>query len=141
MQYLAEEQERNAGANKEGPRFWASRIGERCCCCAGGTALFTGLRDRLERELAEAAPHTAKVKVTSPANSLERRFSVWIGARPVHRITSLGAFRPDGRACKNCSRIRPRSPRAQCKWTCVCPVLLGARNPEANLHVINLWQS
>lgn len=47
---------------------------------AGGTALFTGLRDRLERELAEAAPHNAKVKVTSPANSLERRFSVWIGA-------------------------------------------------------------
>ena len=49
--------------------------------CAGGTALLTGLRDRLERELAELAPHTAKVKVTSPANALERRFSVWIGAR------------------------------------------------------------
>ena len=43
--------------------------------------MFTGLRDRLERELAEAAPHNAKVKVTSPANSLERKFSVWIGAQ------------------------------------------------------------
>lgn len=54
--------------------------------CAGGTAMFTGLRDRLERELAEAAPHNAKVKVTSPANSLERRFSVWIGAhQSLHR--------------------------------------------------------
>ncbi len=42
--------------------------------------MFTGLRDRLERELAEAAPHNCKVKVTSPANSLERKFSVWIGA-------------------------------------------------------------
>ena len=29
--------------------------------------MFTGLRDRLERELAEAAPHNAKVKVTSPS--------------------------------------------------------------------------
>jgi actin-related protein len=49
---------------------------------AGGSALLTGARDRLERELAELAPHTAKVKVTCPANSLERRFSVWIGAPP-----------------------------------------------------------
>ena len=65
------------------------------CSGAGGTALFTGLRDRLERELSEAAPHTAKVKVTSPANALERRFSVWIGARPSSnalRITSSGGF-------------------------------------------------
>ncbi|CAL8463368.1 g2902 [Coccomyxa elongata] len=56
---------------------------------AGGTAMFTGLRDRLERELAEAAPHNAKVKVTSPANSLERRFSVWIGGSI---LASLGSF-------------------------------------------------
>ena len=46
---------------------------------AGGTSLFTAVRDRLERELVEAAPQTAKVKVTAPTNSLERRFSVWIG--------------------------------------------------------------
>ncbi|EIE27441.1 putative Acttin-related protein 4 [Coccomyxa subellipsoidea C-169] len=56
---------------------------------AGGTAMFTGLRDRLERELAEAAPHNCKVKVTSPANSLERKFSVWIGGSI---LASLGSF-------------------------------------------------
>ena len=43
--------------------------------------MLTGLRDRLERELSNAAPHTAKVKVTSPSNALERRFSTWIGMR------------------------------------------------------------
>ncbi len=46
---------------------------------AGGCSLFTTLRDRVERELGELAPQTAKVKVTSPANATERRFAVWIG--------------------------------------------------------------
>ncbi|KAK9815679.1 hypothetical protein WJX72_007893 [[Myrmecia] bisecta] len=55
----------------------------------GGTSLFSQLRDRLERELTEAAPQTAKVKVTSPANALERRFSVWIGGSI---LASLGSF-------------------------------------------------
>ena len=41
--------------------------------------MLTGLRDRLERELSNAAPHTARVKVTTPSNALERRFSTWIG--------------------------------------------------------------
>ena len=41
--------------------------------------MLTGLRDRLERELSNTAPHTAKVKVTSPSNAVERRFSTWIG--------------------------------------------------------------
>ena len=37
-------------------------------------------RERLEKEIAEAAPPNSRVKVTSPANAIERRFSVWIGA-------------------------------------------------------------
>ena len=46
---------------------------------AGGTSLFTSLRERLEREVGELAAQSAKVKVTSPANTMERRFSVWLG--------------------------------------------------------------
>lgn len=56
-------------------------LGHRHLPPAGGTSMLTGLRDRLERELSNAAPHTAKVKVTSPSNALERRFSTWIGMR------------------------------------------------------------
>ena len=37
-------------------------------------------RERLEREISEAAPPNSKIKVVSPANAIERRFSVWIGA-------------------------------------------------------------
>ena len=48
-------------------------------CTAGGTSLLTQLRERLERELLEGAPPTAKVKITCPSNSVERRCNVWIG--------------------------------------------------------------
>ena len=47
--------------------------------CAGGTSLFPSLRERVEREVGELAAQNAKVKVTSPANTMERRFSVWLG--------------------------------------------------------------
>ena len=50
-----------------------------CLCGKGGTSLFTSLRERLEREVGELAAQNAKVKVTSPANTMERRFSVWLG--------------------------------------------------------------
>lgn len=46
---------------------------------AGGTSLFPSLRERVEREVGELAAQNAKVKVTSPANTMERRFSVWLG--------------------------------------------------------------
>ncbi|PSC76501.1 Actin-related 4 isoform B [Micractinium conductrix] len=55
----------------------------------GGTAGFVALRDRLEKEVAELAPQMAKVKVVSPANAVERRYSVWIGGSI---LASLGTF-------------------------------------------------
>ena len=66
---------------------------EQAVCWAGGTSLFTSLRERLEREVGELAAQNAKVKVTSPANTMERRFSVWLvqfllmTADIVHSIT------------------------------------------------------
>eukprot|EP00877_Chromochloris_zofingiensis_P009880 jgi/Chrzof1/5145/Cz15g13070.t1 len=56
---------------------------------SGGTSLFTGLRDRLEKDLFDLAPQGTKVKVTSPVNPTERRFSVWIGGSI---LASLGSF-------------------------------------------------
>ena len=57
--------------------------------CTGGTSLLTQLRERLERELLEAAPPTVKVKITCPANSMERRFNVWLGA-PLQHLQMSG---------------------------------------------------
>jgi actin-like protein 6A len=57
---------------------------------SGGGALLTGLRDRLEREVGEAARSlTPRVKVVCPANTIERRFGVWIGGSI---LASLGSF-------------------------------------------------
>ncbi|PRW20870.1 Actin-related 4 [Chlorella sorokiniana] len=55
----------------------------------GGTAGFAGLRERLEKELADLAPQMAKVKVVCPTNTVERRYSVWIGGSI---LASLGTF-------------------------------------------------
>ena len=48
-------------------------------CNSGGSSLFPQMRERLEKELTEAAPQAAKVKVMLPVNTTERRYSVWIG--------------------------------------------------------------
>ncbi len=67
--------------------------------------MFTQLRERLERELNEVAPHTVKVKVVTPANAVERRFSVWIGAL-LRRSTRGGKreFQGQGRRPRHCRR-------------------------------------
>lgn len=48
-------------------------------CYTGGSSLFPQMRERLEKELSEAAPQAARVKVMLPVNTTERRCSVWIG--------------------------------------------------------------
>jgi len=55
----------------------------------GGTSLFTSLRERLERDVTHMAPSMMKVKVTSPSNPVERRYSTWIGGSI---LSSLGTF-------------------------------------------------
>ena len=55
----------------------------------GGTAMFSTLRDRLEKELTELAPQMAKVRVICPTNTVERRYSSWVGGSI---LASLGTF-------------------------------------------------
>eukprot|EP00195_Chlamydomonas_chlamydogama_P008600 CAMPEP_0202890812 /NCGR_PEP_ID=MMETSP1392-20130828/1103_1 /ASSEMBLY_ACC=CAM_ASM_000868 /TAXON_ID=225041 /ORGANISM="Chlamydomonas chlamydogama, Strain SAG 11-48b" /LENGTH=422 /DNA_ID=CAMNT_0049574455 /DNA_START=106 /DNA_END=1370 /DNA_ORIENTATION=- len=55
----------------------------------GGIAQLSGLRDRLERELLDNPPQGAKIKVFMPINTLERRFSTWLGGSI---LASLGSF-------------------------------------------------
>ncbi|XP_053256623.1 uncharacterized protein LOC128419671 [Podarcis raffonei] len=54
---------------------------------AGGSTLFSGLRERLLKELRALAPKGMPVKVEAPA---DRMHSVWIGASV---LTSLASFR------------------------------------------------
>ena len=56
---------------------------------AGGGSLFGNLRERLEADLHDAAPTNVRVKVTASANTVERKFSTWIGGSI---LASLGSF-------------------------------------------------
>ena len=53
---------------------------------AGGSTLFPGIADRLEKELVALAPSTMKVKVIAPP---ERKYSAWIGGSI---LASLSTF-------------------------------------------------
>jgi actin len=53
---------------------------------SGGTTMFPGIADRLQKELTALAPSSVKVKVIAPP---ERKYSVWIGGSI---LASLSTF-------------------------------------------------
>lgn len=53
---------------------------------SGGTTMFQGLPERLQKELTNLAPNAVKVKVVAPP---ERKYSVWIGGSI---LSSLSTF-------------------------------------------------
>jgi actin-related protein len=53
---------------------------------SGGTTMFPGIADRLQKELVNLAPSTMKVKIIAPP---ERKYSVWIGGSI---LSSLSTF-------------------------------------------------
>ena len=55
----------------------------------GGGSMFTNMRERLDGALFDHAPQNVKTKVVASMNSVERRFSTWIGGSI---LASLGSF-------------------------------------------------
>jgi len=53
---------------------------------SGGTTMFPGIAERLQKDISALAPAAAKVKIIAPA---ERKFSVWIGGSI---LASLSTF-------------------------------------------------
>ena len=53
---------------------------------SGGTTMFPGISDRMQKEIASLAPPTMKVKIIAPP---ERKYSVWIGGSI---LASLSTF-------------------------------------------------
>jgi len=53
---------------------------------SGGTTMFTGIPERLGKEVTALAPSTMKIRVIAPP---ERKFSVWIGGSI---LSSLSTF-------------------------------------------------
>jgi actin beta/gamma 1 len=53
---------------------------------SGGTTMFSGIADRMQKELTALAPSTMKIKIIAPP---ERKYSVWIGGSI---LASLSTF-------------------------------------------------
>jgi actin-related protein len=53
---------------------------------SGGTTMFPGITDRMQKELTALAPSSMKVKIVAPP---ERKYSVWIGGSI---LASLSTF-------------------------------------------------
>ncbi|CAF1337260.1 unnamed protein product, partial [Rotaria magnacalcarata] len=43
---------------------------------SGGTTMYPGIADRMQKEITSLAPSTMKIKIIAPP---ERKYSVWIG--------------------------------------------------------------
>ncbi len=53
---------------------------------SGGTTMFPGIADRMQKEITALAPSTMKIKIIAPP---ERKYSVWIGGSI---LASLSTF-------------------------------------------------
>jgi len=53
---------------------------------SGGTTMFEGLRERMQKEISSMAPASARIKVIAPP---ERKYSVWIGGSILSHLSSF----------------------------------------------------
>ena len=71
--------------------IWKCDVDLRMKLCAnivlsGGTIMYPGIADRMQKEITALAPNTMKIKIISPP---ERKYSVWIGGSI---LASLSTF-------------------------------------------------
>merc|ERR1719431_497843 len=58
---------------------------------SGGTTMFPGIADRMQKEISSLAPPTMKIMIIAPP---ERKYSVWIGGSILASLsTSAGRWR------------------------------------------------
>merc|ERR1712029_68009 len=57
---------------------------------SGGTTMYPGIADRMQKEITALAPSTIKIKIIAPP---ERKYSVWIGGSI---LSSLSTFQQIG---------------------------------------------
>ena len=56
---------------------------------SGGTTMFAGIGERMDKEIVALAPPTMKVKVVAPP---ERKYSVWIGGSILSSISTFSCM-------------------------------------------------
>ncbi|GAA29609.2 Actin-3 [Clonorchis sinensis] len=53
---------------------------------SGGTTMFPGIADRMQKDISALAPSTMKIRIVAPA---ERKYSVWIGGSILASLTTF----------------------------------------------------
>jgi len=53
---------------------------------SGGTTMYTGIAERLNKEMTSLAPSSVKIKIVAPP---ERKYSVWIGGSILSSLSSF----------------------------------------------------
>merc|ERR1712012_1355450 len=66
---------------------------------SGGTTMYPGIADRMQKEITALAPSTIKIKIIAPP---ERKYSVWIGGSI---LASLSIFHQDQDHCSTREKI------------------------------------
>merc|ERR1712013_848920 len=66
---------------------------------SGGTTMYPGIADRMQKEISSLAPPTMKIKIIAPP---ERKYSVWIGGSI---LASLSTSNRCGSANKNTTNL------------------------------------
>ena len=66
---------------------------------SGGTTMFPGIAERMQKEITALAPSSMKVKIIAPP---ERKYSVWIGGSI---LASLSTFNKCGFQNKNTTNL------------------------------------
>ena len=56
---------------------------------SGGTTMYPGIAERLEKEITNLAPSKMKVKINAPQ---ERKFSVWIGGSILSALSTFATM-------------------------------------------------
>jgi len=59
------------------------------CVLSGGTTMFPGIADRMQKEISQLAPPTMKIKIIAPP---ERKYSVWIGGSILASLSSFDSM-------------------------------------------------
>merc|ERR1712018_63494 len=83
---------------------------------SGGTTMYPGIADRMQKEITALAPSTMKVKIISPP---ERKYSVWIGGSI---LASLSTFQQMWITKQEYDECGPSIVHRKCFYAFVCPL-------------------
>merc|ERR1712037_528833 len=100
---------------------------------SGGTTMYPGIADRMQKEITALAPSTIKIKIIAPP---ERKYSVWIGGSI---LASLSTFQQMGSPSRSTTSAAPPSSTASASKQ-NAPSLTLLNNPlqNFNFHISNL---